>query len=252
MHDHSHELALRPVSSAHEQIADQLRDMIIRGEIGAEERLPTEAELVRGFSVSRATIREALRALAAQNLIRTKRGSQGGSYVATPTVEHISSLVSSSLSILTIAEHISLEEFLEARETLEIPAAGLAARRRTDHDLERLSTMIPRDLKTGDLNREFALNTSFHSVIFEAADNVLLSISAQPIFGVLDTRSSLSPAKAFRTAINDQHQALAAAIDASNPRRAEQEMRSHLDFMRPWYEKMWPHALTIAERARVA
>ena len=81
---------VRRVRKAYEQVADQLRELIMTGELAPGERLPNEALLAREFGVSRATVREALRVLAAQNLLRTAKGAGGGSYVTIPTVDHIS------------------------------------------------------------------------------------------------------------------------------------------------------------------
>ena len=63
------------------QISDTLRDAIIAGELSADQRLPSETELAERFGVSRPTVREALKRLAAQNLIRTQRGATGGAFV---------------------------------------------------------------------------------------------------------------------------------------------------------------------------
>ena len=63
---------------AYEQVADQLRELIVTGELAPGERLPTETVLAREFGVSRATVREALRLLAAQGLIRTAKGAAAG------------------------------------------------------------------------------------------------------------------------------------------------------------------------------
>src|SRR5262249_20886659 len=83
-------MSVRRVRKAYEQVADQLRDLILAGELSRGERLPNENMLAREFGVSRATVREALRLLAAQNLIRTAKGAGGGSYVTLPSVDHIS------------------------------------------------------------------------------------------------------------------------------------------------------------------
>ena len=56
--------------SVSKQIAEQIRESIVDGRLQADDRLPTEAELARQFGVSRPTVREALKRLAAQNLIR--------------------------------------------------------------------------------------------------------------------------------------------------------------------------------------
>lgn len=58
-------------------IAAALRASIVDGRILVDERLPSEAELAATFGVSRPTVREALKRLAAQSLIRTRRGCLG-------------------------------------------------------------------------------------------------------------------------------------------------------------------------------
>ena len=63
------------------QIASAIRDAIVSGKLIVDERLPSEAELSDQFRVSRPTVREALKRLAAQNLIRTQRGATGGAFV---------------------------------------------------------------------------------------------------------------------------------------------------------------------------
>ena len=60
------------------QISEKIRDAILDGRLAVDARLPTEEELAARFSVSRPTIREALKRLAAQNLIRSRRGPKIG------------------------------------------------------------------------------------------------------------------------------------------------------------------------------
>jgi DNA-binding FadR family transcriptional regulator len=231
------------VRKAYEQVADQLRDLIARGELARGDRLPNESLLAAEFGVSRATVREALRLLAAQDLIRTAKGAGGGSYVTLPSADHISEFLRSSLNLLTEAQHVSLEELLEAREALEVPAARLAAHR-------RLRAAIPQQpLRLAPLD-QFAYNEEFHRAVIEVCGNTLLAIAAQPIFTVLQTnlaRSTLG--RRFHRAVNDHHRTIAAAIEAGDAHTAEREMYAHLEFLRPFYEKAWRHAMTVAERA---
>lgn len=136
---------LRRVRKSYEQVADQLRELIVSGRLAQGERLPTEMLLSAEVGVSRATVREALRLLAAQGLIRTAKGAGGGSYVTMPTVAHISDSLCSNFALLTDARDLTLEELIEARELLEVPAARFAARRRAPEDVERLRNAIPAD-----------------------------------------------------------------------------------------------------------
>ncbi len=201
--------------------------------------------LASEYGVSRATVREALRLLAAQNLIRTAKGATGGSYVTVPSADHLSESLRSGIGLLAGTDDVSLEELLEARELLEVPAARLAAARRREEDVERLRAAIPAEplrLRTAE---QFVYNRDFHSGVIEACGNTLLSIAAQPIFGVLQTslaRSTLG--SRFHRAVNDHHRAIAAAIDASDAESAGGEMLEHLEFLRPFYEKAWRHVRT--------
>ncbi len=211
---------------------------------------PHTPDLDRQISdVKAAAVQEALRQLAAQKLIHTAKGAGGGSYVTMPTADHISEFLRTSLNLLTEAQDVSLEELLEARAALEVPAAGLAAKRRRAEDIVRLREAIPaKPLELSTLD-QFAFNERFHSVVIEACGNVLLTVAAQPVFSVLQTnlaRSSLG--RRFHRSINDQHRAITAAIEAGDARAAEREMRSHLEFLRPFYEKAWRHAVTAVER----
>jgi len=196
--------------------------------------------LAREFGVSRATLREALRSLAAQNLIRTAKGAGGGSYVTLPSAGGVSEFLRSSIALMTDADDVTLEELLEARDLLEVPAARLAAARRDEEELERLREAIPAEpLRLGP-DQQFVYNQDFHTVVLDACGNTLLSMAAGPIFGVLQrnlARSKLGVR--FHRAINDQHRTIAAAIEAGDADAAGAEMQGHLEFLRPYYEQAW-------------
>lgn len=243
---------VRRVRKAYEQVADQLRELIVQGELRPGDRLPVESALARDFGVSRATVREALRLLAAQSLVRTEKGATGGSYVTLPTAATISSLVHLNVGLLAETRSVTLEELLEARELVEVPAARLAAARRSGEDLDRLRGTVPADSKRLSTTEEFTHNAEFHSCLLAASRNTLLVVSAQPIFSVLQThlaRSALG--QRFHRAIHEHHHRILAAVDACDGDRAAAEMHDHLAFLRPYYEKAWKRAAGRT-RARVA
>lgn len=233
---------LRRVRKSYEQVADQLRELIVAGQLLREERLPNETQLAQEFGVSRATVREALRLLTAQSLIRTAKGAGGGSYVTVPTVDHLSELMGSSIGLLASARDLTLEELIEARELLEVPAARLAARRRQDGDIERLRASIPADSSRLGTSEEFIHNRDFHSTLIECCGNQLLRIAAQPIFLALQTSLSRSGlTRQFHVTIHRYHARLVEAVEAGDEDAAAQEMRDHLHALVPAYEKAWRH-----------
>ena len=243
-------VSVRRVRKAYEQVADQLRELIVTGNLARGERLPNETVLAREFGVSRATVREALRLLAARSLVRTAKGAGGGTYVTVPSVDHVSEFLNASLNLLTAAEHVTLEELLEAREALEVPAARLAALRRTGLHVDCLHAAIPDDPASLAPQEQFVYNSGFHTAIIEACGNSLLLMAAQPIFSILQTnfaRSSLGAR--FHQAINEQHRRIAGAIEAGDARTSEREMRSHLAYIRPHYERTWQYTVGALERA---
>jgi DNA-binding FadR family transcriptional regulator len=203
-------------------------------------RLPNEVVLAEQFGVSRATVREALRLLAAHNLIRTAKGAGGGSYVTVPSAEHLSESLLSGLGLLAAAEDVTLEELLEARELLEVPAAEIAARRRTTEHVERLRAAIPGEPLRLGTQEQFVYNADFHSIVIEACGNTLLTIAAQPIFTVLQTHLARSRlGRSFHRAINQHHREIVGAIDAGDESGARGQMYEHLEFLRPYYEQAW-------------
>jgi DNA-binding FadR family transcriptional regulator len=228
------------VRKGYEQVADQLRGLILDGELEQGERLPNETVLAEEFGVSRATVREALRLLAAQNLIRTAKGAGGGSYVTLPTVDHISEFLRANIGLLSDARDLTLHELIEARALLEVPAARLAAERRRVDDVDRLRAAIPTDSIRLDTQSEFVQNAEFHTTLIECCGNRLLYIAAQPLFSALQTslaRSRLG--RRFHQGVHAQHALIAEAIEQGDANAAASEMSRHLEFLVPFYEKAW-------------
>jgi DNA-binding FadR family transcriptional regulator len=231
---------VKRVRKAYEQVYDQLRDLIVRGELARGERLPNEMVLAREFGVSRGTVREALRVLAANNLIRTAKGASGGSFVTLPTVDHISAFLQANISLLSESNDVTLEEFLEVRQLVEVFAAGRSAERRSEADLERLRDTIIEDPAQLTTEEQFAYNKEFHATVLDSCGNTLLRMAAQPIFSVLQTnlhREAMSPRFAKR--INEEHRAILAAIEAGDGDAAAAEMHKHLGYLRRTYTEMW-------------
>lgn len=240
---------IQRVRKAYEQVYDQLRELIVSGQIARGERLPNEAVLAREFAVSRGTVREALRVLAARNLIRTAKGAGGGSFVTLPTVDHVSDFLHANISLLSETEDVTLEDFLEARDLLEPFAARQAAARRTEEDLTVLRATIPGHPEGLPTPEQFTHNRDFHTAVLDAADNALLRIAAQPVFLVLQTRLSRQGVDdRFSRRVHDDHEAILAAIESGDGDAAAAEMHAHVDYLRDVYGKMWrPPAASPAD-----
>ncbi|GAB3136841.1 FadR/GntR family transcriptional regulator [Micromonospora sonneratiae] len=227
-----------PKVPAYKVLADALRKQILSGELRTGVRLPNESELSAQYGVGRSTVREALRVLSSQNLIETTRGVTGGSFVAVPEPEDISAHLEIGLALLTLVEEISVEQLLEVRQLLEVPAAGNAAQRRTNEQLEQLrsAALAPRG-KSGDV--AYPQNQEFHLILLRCSGNPLLEVVTAPVFRVLETRfgRDRGPASFWRR-VDEDHQRLLTLVEAGDAVATMQAMREHLSHLRDAYLQM--------------
>ena len=158
------------------QIAQAIRDAIVSGQLIVDERLPSEAELADQFQVSRPTVREALKRLAAQSLIRTQRGASGGAFVNRLSFEDAYSQQITTSTLLLSMNAVSFDTACEARYALERACAPLAAVRRTPDHLATMRAEIFRQAQPGLTDEAFcASDVAFHRALVDGAGNPVLS-----------------------------------------------------------------------------
>ena len=215
------------IQPAYLQVADQLRSSILDSEVGPGERLPIESDLASMFGVSRSTIREALRVLSSERLVRTVRGVGGGSFVSQPDAGHVSDFLQTSIGLLTRTHLVSLTELVEARAILEVPAARFAAARATEEDVARLRSASAADLVDGSQRLEESRD--FHFELLRVAGNRLMEVMAGPVFSVLAQRYLQHEIPKGRWAeLAKDHEAITAAIETAQTDRAAALMRDHI------------------------
>ncbi len=233
----SGKLAVERIRPAYEQVAEQVRSLIISGALAPGDRLPVEGEMSSIFGVSRSTVREALRVLGSQGLTYAVRGAVGGTFVALTDPQTVSGYLETSIGLLSGNDGITAAELLEARAVLEIPAARLAAARRSEEYLEQLRAIAAREKSETERGVRFEYGQHFHGVILEAADNRLLSVLTSPLFTVIRTRflgAWQSPA--FRRQVDRDHDEILGYIADSDGEGAAQAMQEHLARLREGYE----------------
>src|SRR5918997_410669 len=120
----------------HEEVFNQIRQLIEAGRFRARDQLPSERELAETFKVSRTSVREALRALESQGLVVSRTGT--GNFVADLPVE---SLIG-PLARLLIDEKRALADVFEMRKLIEPHIAALAAARATRTDIVQLKKIV--------------------------------------------------------------------------------------------------------------
>ncbi len=158
------------------QIAHAIREAIVSGALIVDERLPSEAELADQFQVSRPTVREALKRLAAQSLIRTQRGATGGAFVNRLSFEDAYSQQITTSTLLLSMNAVSFDTACEARYALERACAALSAERRTADQLATMRAEIFRQSQPGLTDEAFcASDVAFHRALVDGAGNPVLS-----------------------------------------------------------------------------
>ena len=158
------------------QIAAAIRDEIITGALIVDARLPSEAELSDTFAVSRSTVREALKRLAAQSLIRTQRGAFGGAFVNRLSYEDAYNQHITTSTLLLGMNGVSFDTACEARFALERACAALSAARRTADHLATMRVEALRQAQPGLSDEAFcASDVAFHRALVDGADNPVMS-----------------------------------------------------------------------------
>ena len=227
-------LAVSRVRPAYQQVADELRELILSGSLSSGDRLPTEPDLAANFGVSRSTVREALRVLASRDLIQTTRGTTGGTFVSSVQSEQVSDYLETSIGLMSGSDSVSVDEMLEARELLEVPSARLAAEHRQDEHLVAMREAMERE--TSRRERRFREDRNFHAVIVDAAGNRLLSMMTAPVFRVLQAKF-LSPdlSAAYWKQVDRDHERIVTAIESGDGEAAAAAMHEHLVALRVAY-----------------
>ena len=198
------------------QIAENIREAIVKGSLKVDERLPTEEELAARFEVSRPTIREALKRLAAQHLIRSRRGPTGGTFVNRPSQDEIRLNLTNAMTLLVGMGEFNLADIAETRQGLETLCCRLAAERRTDAHLVALAVEldIQRDPALSDVDF-CASDVRFHRVLADATDNALLKFIVLTVIDALQLVANMVVYQfRERQRLVSQHESILTALQA--------------------------------------
>jgi GntR family transcriptional regulator, transcriptional repressor for pyruvate dehydrogenase complex len=222
----------QPVARAREQVETQIREAILSGTFKRGEKLPSEAELAESFAVSRTTVREALRSLAAAGLIFKVPGASGGSFVQVIDYRSLSGVLGDSIVNTLRLGTVEYDEVAQVHYLLEVPSAKLAAANRTEEDVETLRSIVDRQKEiTFDHPDVPRLDIDFHSAIGDASGNrVLASFVTALHQAIRPVLAKHLDAKAGRDTVR-QHAAIVKAISESDAEAAAAAMENHLNYL---------------------
>ncbi len=200
---------------------EAIRSEILAKRWAVGEKLPNEASLSTMLSVSRGTVREAVRVLVSQGLLETRQGS--GTYVLSTT---------DSSRPLSMARRASLRDQFAARCALDVEGARLAAIRKTPDIITRLRALLVArgNYQGGDPARFIECDLAFHKAVIAASGNRAMI----EIYDFFSTSIAETIAATLDKAIPEPdmqaHEAIVDAIESGSPDKADTAVR---DFMAP-------------------
>jgi DNA-binding FadR family transcriptional regulator len=204
-----------------DQVIAQLRAQITSGEWPVGSRIPTEPELVERLGVARNTVREAVRALAHAGLLDIRQGA--GTFVRATS------------ELATVMRRrfadVPLAEVVELRRALEVEAARLAARRRTDRDLAAMDTALERRetaWRSGDAAAFVEADAVLHQALVAAAHNSVLAGVYADLGEVVRASLRASVGETLEPGRYVDHALLVRAVRGGDPERAAAEAAAFL------------------------
>lgn len=207
----------------YEQVAEHLMGQITEGRLKPGDAIPTERDLTRSYRVGRSSVREALRMLESQGLIKSL-GS--GTFV----VDGGHHLLHQSLHLLLALDKVNLQELYEVRKVIEAEAAALAAARRTADNLIRIRQAVEQMAAGLGSQEQFsAADLSFHLEVAAATRNRVITHVMNGIRDLLHRAlASVYRIPGTPARVIEEHRAIARAIEAGRADAARREMLQHL------------------------
>ena len=215
---------MKDTSRIYHKVVEEILELVESDNFSVGSRLPSERELALKFGVSRACIREAQIVLEAQGRLKVKAGS--GAYVFTNDGIDANNL-----------PHPKCFELVEAHGLFEAEVAALAAPLITDEiikELEELAPIIVGKVIT-EMSPDEAIAT-FYNLIARATNN-------HAIMFIIESMWSMKPSdiQAPRTyqrvynqlspSLEDEYQAIIAALKNRKPAKARQAVQEHFSHM---------------------
>lgn len=213
------------VTTAEEVIA-HLRGMVHRGELRPGDRLPPERDLAKRLGVSRPTLRAGIRSLAAVGVLQSRQGA--GTFVV--KTDGPPALDSNPLRLMASLHGFTSGEMFEARQSLEMAIAGLAAERTTGEQLASMAEEITGMYASLDDPEQFLIHDMrFHQTVAAASGNRILTSLMNMVATILfDVRRKTVKRATDLKESAEMHRRIYRAIRERKPENARTAMRDHL------------------------
>lgn len=179
---------------AYQRIVEQIEEALARGDLSPGQRLPSERELVTQFAVSRSTVREALRVLESNGVVRSRPGDPNGPEI----LPYSQGALRKQMVRLARVDGLTLSELIGFRMIMDGAAIQLASRLRTDEQLEEMerSLVAMQAAIEVDFEAFSEADVAFHDAVAQASRNSLIQVCNEVVRGVVLSLISDKIAKA--------------------------------------------------------
>lgn len=221
-----------------DDLVDGLLDDILDGKLKPHDAIPPEADIAKAYDVSRLTVREALKALRAQNILYVKAGR--GTFVNPSDNWTGLDAIFKAASHGNGADQVSVG-LIEMRRMVETGAASLAAKRHTPEHAEQMRACIT-DMKrfheSGDLDRFVQADIAFHDAVLRASGNPFVrALFAQLGQLLYMTRRETSAVPEIQVHAIEYHQKVMDSILSGDAELSRRTMDEHMDQTYRDYER---------------
>lgn len=213
-----------PSDRLHEQVASSIKEYILKERLADGDRLPSEHAMAATLGVSRASVREAVRTLAAVGIVEVKNGK--GVFVR-------------DFALGTIADHLpyglefgldDVAELVEIRRLLEVYAIRKIALRATRADLEHMRVAVRQMQEKAERGEDFIEeDIRFHAAIANAANQRVLRML---LGGFWQLQSKIRTVCLEKTELRrryEEHQAILDALESKDESAAVRALERHFD-----------------------
>jgi len=209
-----------------DEIVNQVKTLISEGRLNPGDRLPPERDLVKEFSVSRPSLREALNTLVAMGFLETKGKRTFIKSVASESMQN-------PISLIIKADTQKIFDLIEVRKAIETWGAFHAAKRATEEDIKHLENITEEMRKAFEEGRSWEKqDADFHLGIAQATHNTIQTHVMSTIYDLL--RESVAKVFKDRSKVKkllDHHYRIFNAIKSHSPDKAREKTLEHLNYV---------------------
>lgn len=230
--------SLKPIKPKRisDQVYEQLRELIFRGEFRPGEKILPERELSTALNVSRTSVRDAINKLVVMGLLEQRQGQ--GTFVRSPDPRG-KGLLAEAME----TQDATLEDLLEVRMGMECNAAALAARRAVEKDIQFLEKSLEEmhaEIREGRHGTE--ADVAFHMAISYATQNPVQIYLMKRFYdflfhGIRENLMHLYEDPENLELIIAQHRRIFEAIRDHDPEKASLAMETHINYVLNFFRK---------------